>query len=76
MRRGEQPDAQAGRAIDAFQHGAGRALAIGAGDVDEAEPVLRLTRKRGELEGVSQSELRAEQTQAKEKLDGIRISHG
>ena len=74
--RGEQPDAQAGRAIDAFQHGTRRALAIGAGDVDEAEPVLRLARQRRKLERVSQSELRAEQTQVKEKLDGFGIRHG
>jgi hypothetical protein len=76
VRRGEQPDAQAGRAINAFQHGAGRALAIGAGDVDETEPVLRLARQRGELERIFQPQLRAEQTQVKEKLDGFRISHG
>ena len=70
MRRGEQPDAQSRRAINAFEHGAGRAFAVGAGDVDEAEFFLRIARQRGELEGVFQPELRAEQTQAVEKLDG------
>ena len=49
VRRGEQADAQAGRAINAFQHRAGRAFAVGAGDVDEAEFFLRIARERGEL---------------------------
>ena len=75
MRRGEQPDAQSRRAINAFQHGAGRAFAVGAGDVDEAEFFLRIACQRGELERVFQPELRAEQTQAVKKLDGFGVSH-
>jgi len=74
--RGEQPDALAGRTIDAFQHGAGRAFAIGAGDMDEAEPVLRVARQRCQLKCVFEAKLRTEQTQAVEKLDGFGISHG
>ena len=69
MRRGEQPDAQSGRAINAFQHGAGRAFAVGAGDMDETQLFLWIARQRGELKRVFQPELRAEQTQAVEKLN-------
>ena len=76
MWRGEQPDAQAGRAVNAFEHGAGRAFAIGAGDVDEAEFFLRITRECGQLECVFQPELRAEQTQAVKKLNRFGVGHG
>src|ERR1051325_8155037 len=60
MRRGEQAHAQSRRAINAFEHRARRAFAIRAGDVDEAELVLRIARLRGELARVLQPELRAE----------------
>ena len=75
MRRGEQSDAQAGCAINAFEHGAGGAFAVRAGDVDEAQFFLRIARERGEFEGVFQSELGAEQTQAVKKLDGFGVGH-
>ena len=41
MRRSEEAGAEAGGAQGRFDHGAGGAFAIGAGDVHEAEPVLR-----------------------------------
>jgi hypothetical protein len=43
--------------------------------VNEPEPVLRITRQRGELARSFQTEYRAEQTQAVEKLDGFGIIH-
>src|SRR5665213_1627102 len=75
MRRGEQPDAQSGCAINAFEHGAGRAFAVRAGDVDEAEFFLRIAGERGERARVFQPEIRAEHLQAVKKLDGFGIIH-
>ena len=76
MRRGEQPDPQSGRAINAFEHRAGRAFAVRSGDMDEAQFFLRIARERGEMERVFQPEIRAEHLQAVKKLDGFGISHG
>ena len=75
MRRGEKPDAQSGCAINAFKHCAGRAFAVRAGDVDEAEFFLRIAGERGELARVFQPEIRAEHLQAVKKLDGFGIIH-
>ncbi len=75
MRRGEQADAQSGCAINAFEHRAGRAFAVRAGDVDEAEFFLRIARERGELARVLQPKIRAEQLQAVKKLDGFGVCH-
>ena len=75
MRRGEQAGAQACCAVNAFEHGAGRAFAVSAGDVDEAEFFLRIAGERGEFTRVLQPEIRAEHLQAVEKLDGFGISH-
>ena len=75
MRRSEQSDAQSRCAINAFEHRAGRAFAIRAGDVDEAEFFLRMPGERGKLERVFQPEIRAENLQAVKKLDGFGIIH-
>ena len=75
VRRGEQADAQAGGPIDALQHGASGTFAVGAGDVDKPEPVLRIARQRSQLERVSQAELRAEPAQAVKELDGDGVGH-
>ena len=75
VRRGEQSHAQSGRAVDAFQHGADRAFAVGARDVDEAQLPVRIARQRGEPPGAFQPEMRAEQLQAVEKLDGFGVGH-
>src|ERR1700733_2596905 len=42
MRRSKKSDAQASRAINAFEHRTGRAFAVRAGDVDKTEFVLRI----------------------------------
>src|SRR5205823_6416701 len=75
MRRREKSDAQTRRAINAFEHRAGRAFAVGAGDVNEAQFLLRIPGQRRELECVFQAELQAKQAQVVEKLDGVAISH-
>ena len=75
VRRGEQADAQARRPIDALQHRAGRALPVGAGDVDEAQPLLRVAGQRGELERVGQAELRAKPAEAIQESDGVSVGH-
>ena len=75
MRLREQSRAQSGRPVNALQYGAGRTLAVGAGDVDEPEPVLRIARPRSELERVIQPELRAEKAKVVEKLDGLGVCH-
>ena len=48
VRRGEEADAQARGAADAFEQRARRAFAVRAGDVDEAEFFLRIARECGE----------------------------
>jgi hypothetical protein len=45
MRRGEQAGAPSRRAVNALQHRAGRAFAVGAGHVNEAQPRLRIARQ-------------------------------
>ena len=49
--------------------------AVGAGDVDEAEFVLRIAGQRGEPARVFQPEVRAEQLQPVKKLDGSGVGH-
>ena len=43
--------------------------------MDETQPVLRIARQRGELEGVLQSELRAKEAEVVEKLNGFRLTN-
>ena len=75
MRLGEQPDTPSGRTIKAFQHGAGGAFAVGAGNVDEAEFFLWIAGQRRQFAGALQPEVRAEQLQAVKKLDGFGVGH-
>src|SRR5271169_6051619 len=75
MRRRKKSDTQSGRAINAFEHRAGRAFTVRAGDVDEAEFFLRIAGERGELARIFQPEIRAEHLQAVKKLDGFGIIH-
>ena len=42
VRRGEQAGAVAGAAVDGGQHRRGRTLALGAGDVDDAQAAVRI----------------------------------
>src|ERR1035438_5430515 len=74
MWRGEQADAQSRRTVNAFEHRACRAFAIGAGDVDEAEFILRIAGVRGELKRVLQPKIRAEHLQAVEKINSGGVS--
>lgn len=75
MRRSKKSHPQAGCAIDAFQHRAGRTFAIGAGDVDETESLLRIAHQCSELESVFQAELCAEQAERIKKFDGSGVGH-
>ena len=67
-------NAQARRPINAFQHGASGAFAIGAGDMDEPEWVLRITRQRRQLESILQPQL-APNNRSRKESDGFGISH-
>jgi len=65
---GKKTHAQASRPINTFQHRAGRAFAIGARDVDEAESILGIAGQRGQLESIRQSELGSEPAQVVEGI--------
>src|SRR5947207_7098574 len=56
VRRRKKPGAQAGRAINAFEHRAGRTFAVGAGDMDKAKFFVWISRQRGEFESILQAE--------------------
>src|SRR5207244_5445683 len=75
MRRGEKRDTQPGFLIDALEHSARRALAVGAGDVDEAKPLLRIASERSEFQCIGEAELGAEGSEAIKKLNGLGIGH-
>ena len=73
MRRGKQANAQSRRAINAFEHGACRAFAVRARDVDQTKFLLRIARERRELARVFQTELRAEPAQVVEESNGFGV---
>jgi len=75
MGRSKQADAQTACAVNALQHGARGTFAIRAGDVNEAKLMVWIAGQLSELERILQSELRAEQAQAVERLDGFRVIH-
>ena len=75
MRRGEQPRAAPGSAVDALQHGAGGTFAIGASHVDETQFRLRIACQCGQFERVFQTELGTEQAQSVQKLNGSVVGH-
>lgn len=75
MRRGKQPDPQARRAIDAFQHGARGTFAISAGNVDEAQAVLRIIRQARDPAGAVQPQPGAEHSQAIQEFHCLSVSH-
>ena len=74
MRRSEQTDPQAGRAVNALQHGARRTFAVRASDVNETEFLLRIAGQRGKLERVFQPEFCAEQAERIKKFNGGGVS--
>jgi hypothetical protein len=75
MRRSEKPDAQSCRAINALQHRARRAFAIGSRDMNETKFVLWISRQRSKFEGVFQPQLRSKHPKLVEKLNGFGIVH-
>ena len=76
MRRGVEAHAQTGRAIHVFEHGTSGSLAVGPGDVDEAQAVLRIAGQRSQPSGSVETEMRAEHLQGLQELDGVSVSHG
>ena len=75
VRRSEQAHPPAGGAVDAFQHGASRAFAVGARHVDEPQAVLRIAHGRRQAEGVVQAQLHAKKAQAVKVFNGLGIRH-
>ena len=77
VRRGEQAGAAAGGAQGGFDHGAGGAFAVGAGDVHEAEPVLRAAQRLEDGADALQTEFGGLDLVAErvEELDRIGVVH-
>ncbi len=84
VRRGVQAGAQAGGFQDAGQHGGGGAFAVGAGDVDGAELLVRIAEMRGEGADVCEVEFGGAgvlgrgqfAAQGEEIADGLVVGHG
>ena len=75
MRRGEQPRAQASLTVNRLEHRADRAFAVRAGDVDKTQPLVRRPGQRSKSAGVVKPQLRAEQIQLEQMLNGFGIRH-
>lgn len=75
VRRGVEAGFVAGVAVDRFEHGAGGAFAIGAGDVDEFEFVLRVANSACEQEGAFEAGLGAELLELVEEFDCFGVGH-
>ena len=56
MRRGVKPGAQASRAGNGFEHGRGRTLSVGSGDVDARDGEMRIAEGFGERGDIFQAE--------------------
>ena len=75
VRRGEQPGAQAGLAVDRLEHRADRALAVRAGDVNKTQPLVRRTGQPREPPRIVQAKLGSEHPQVEQVLNGLWIGH-
>src|SRR5205085_291643 len=75
MRRSVEADAPARGAIDGVEHRAGRAFAVCAGNVDEAEPLVRRSGELGEAHRTFKSELRPEHLEREQEFNGIAVKH-
>ena len=73
---GVEADATAGGAMDGVQHGADRAFAIGAGDVDEAEGFVGIADQAGEMARGLQSGLEAELLEREQVGQCLGVGHG
>src|SRR5205814_792869 len=69
VRRGEEPGAESGLAQHALDHRAGRALAVGAGDMDRAEAALRIAERPEQGARAVEAQLVAPALQAIERLE-------
>ena len=79
MRRGVETDTQPGALADGVEHGRDAALAVGAGDVDEAarqrRRLVRVAHQRQQGADVLQAQLDAEKLDAVEVFDCLFVSH-
>ena len=77
MRRGEQAGAQAGGAQPGFDHGAGGAFAVGAGDVHDARQAFGIAERLEQRGDALQAELGGLDFVAErvEELDRIGVVH-
>jgi hypothetical protein len=76
MRRGVAGRAMPGRAQPPFHHRRHRAFAVGAGDDDRAERVLRIPERGTQRRDVREAELHAEALEAEEELDAGSVRPG
>jgi hypothetical protein len=75
VRRSEKTGFVASVAIDRFEHRARGTFAIGAGDMDEFEFVLRTSREFSEFKGAFESKVRAKFLELKQELDRFFVVH-
>ena len=76
VRRGVKASAEPGRPVHAFEEGTGRSLAVGPGDMDEAQAFLRMARRRRQTPGGIQSGLEPELAQLEQVGECLGRGHG
>ena len=74
--RGIEPGTPTGGPVDGIEHGADRALAVGAGDVDEAEGILGITGKGGQTARGLQAGLESELAERVQIGQRFFVGHG
>lgn len=75
VRRGVKAGAVAGGAVNRFEHGGGRAFAVGAGDVDRRECVFRIAERAGEEPHAVDAEFRAVVFQREKECLALGVCH-
>ncbi len=76
MGRGKETGLVSGLAVNALEHGADRSFAVGAGYVDDAQSILRITRLFSETAWVFKAKLGSEKAEVIKPLDGLGVGHG
>jgi hypothetical protein len=71
-----EPRATAVRALDRFDHRAGRPLAVGAGDMEARRGALGMAQTRGEQAHAFDAEARAQVTQSRQPAERLGGRHG
>src|SRR5262249_48246288 len=75
MRRRKQADVETSRPVDAFEHGAGGAFAIGSSHMNKAEPILGVTSESGQLKRIGETKLGSKPSQTIQKFNSVWIRH-